>query len=77
MLWLNKHLPILEDHIIVTPDKGCIGTKRDFLIDDHPEWANAHKFPGKIIKFGGEHNDRFYHTSSWENLCMKFKDIEA
>jgi 5'(3')-deoxyribonucleotidase len=41
MLWVREHFPYLGDKIILTPDKGCVGSQRDFLIDDHPEWANA------------------------------------
>jgi hypothetical protein len=49
--WLERHLPELSKRLILSPDKGCFGTARDYLIDDHPEWANAHNFPGTIFKF--------------------------
>jgi len=49
--WLERHLPALASRLILSPDKGCVGSKRDFLVDDHPEWANADKFPGEIITF--------------------------
>ena len=78
MIWLQKHFPVLKDHIIVTPDKGCVGTVRDFLIDDHPEWANAHKFPGTNIKFGGDAVGPFGYASDWErvvNLFEKNKNV--
>lgn len=52
LMWLNFHLPEIKDHVIITPDKGCVGRPIDLLIDDMPEWANAHKFPGTIIKYG-------------------------
>lgn len=51
--WLNIHFPEFKDRIIITPDKGCIGTVKDYLIDDHPEWANANNFPGKVLEFKG------------------------
>lgn len=51
ILWINEHIPQFKDHIILSPDKGVVGKPVDILIDDHPEWANADKFPGKIIKF--------------------------
>ena len=79
ILWLNEHFPILEDHIIITPDKGCVGERRDFLVDDHPEWANAHNFPGTIIKFGGHRGQVDMHRVSgfapdWEILVDIFKN---
>lgn len=51
ILWLNQYFPEIGERIILSPDKGCIGTDRDILIDDHPEWANAHNFSGLVIKF--------------------------
>ena len=39
------------DRLILTADKGCVGTCEDFLVDDHPEWANAYNFAGTVIKF--------------------------
>lgn len=49
--WLDKHFPILAGKLIITPDKGCVGKFDDFLIDDHPEWANANNFGGEVIRF--------------------------
>lgn len=54
LLWMRQHLPEFADRVIITPDKGCVGTSRDYLIDDHPEWANANNFPGTIIHFKGD-----------------------
>lgn len=51
LMWIDQWHPDLHGRVIISPDKGCIGTKRDILIDDHPEWANASKFPGTIIHF--------------------------
>lgn len=51
ILWMQEHFPAQAERIILSPDKGCVGTVQDYLIDDHPEWANAHNFPGTIIKF--------------------------
>lgn len=50
--WLERYFPPLASRLILSPDKGCVGTPRDFLVDDHPEWANAHNFPGTILHFG-------------------------
>lgn len=51
LMWAREQFPLIKDHVIITPDKGCVGTVDDVLIDDHPEWANAHNFPGTVIKF--------------------------
>ena len=61
LLWAQRYAPILGDHIIVSPDKGAVGTARDFLIDDHPEWANAHNFPGTVIHF----------KNNWSEVCAQ------
>jgi 5'(3')-deoxyribonucleotidase len=68
LIWMSKHLHILHDRVIITPDKGCIGTKRDYLIDDHPEWANAHNFEGTILKFTK--------TFGWPQILEYFADLE-
>ncbi len=49
--WMYENFPVFKDRIIITPDKGAVGESRDFIIDDHPEWANVEKFRGTIIKF--------------------------
>jgi len=54
LLWIAKHFPELHERVIISPDKGCVGKPRDFLVDDHPEWANADQFPGTIVKFRGD-----------------------
>lgn len=61
LLWINENFPNLKDYVIITPDKGCVGTDRDYLIDDHPEWANAGAFPGQII-----------HFKSWQQVFRYF-----
>lgn len=51
LFWIQKYIPMLHDKVILTSDKGAVGTSRDFLIDDHPEWANASNFRGTVIRF--------------------------
>lgn len=52
--WLDKNLPeVLPDHRIFTADKGDSGQAGDILVDDHPDWNGADKFPGQIIHFKG------------------------
>ena len=52
--WLAEHFQSIDDRVIITPDKGAVGKPCDFLIDDHPEWANANAFPGTVVKFDGD-----------------------
>ncbi len=54
LLWIRDHFPSLDDRVIITPDKGCVGEARDVLLDDHPEWANADLFRGTTICFSGD-----------------------
>lgn len=51
IFWLEEHFPEIGDHIIISPDKGALGEPGHILIDDHPDWANAHNFKGQVIKF--------------------------
>lgn len=53
LFWIHDHFPKLSDRVIITPDKGCVGTPRDVLVDDHPEWANVDHFRGAIVHFQG------------------------
>lgn len=70
--WLERHLPILADRLILSPDKGCVGSSRDFLIDDHPEWANAHNFPGEIITFETSSN---HGGKTWSEILQYFSTL--
>lgn len=49
--WIFNWLPILTRHVIVTHDKGLLGEKGDFLVDDRPEVANCTKFKGTLMAF--------------------------
>lgn len=70
ILWLRKHFPELGERIILSPDKGAVGTSQDFLVDDFPQWANAHKFPGTVMHFGpdGAYRD-------WNVLVEKLAEL--
>lgn len=50
--WILEYLPNLQNKIILTQNKGILGSKRDFLIDDRIHKANCSSFPGTIIHFG-------------------------
>jgi 5'(3')-deoxyribonucleotidase len=50
--WVNAMFGgLFQGRVILTPDKACVGRPQDILIDDHPEWANAHNFPGHVLHF--------------------------
>lgn len=54
IFWVNDHFPEFSDRIMISPDKGALGCEGHILIDDHPEWANAHSFAkrgGQVIAF--------------------------
>lgn len=51
LLWLHLELPELEDRIIITQNKACIGKIGDFLVDDWADHADASLFPGSFIHF--------------------------
>lgn len=70
ILWLNEHLPGLGERIIITPNKACLGTVDDFLVDDRAHKADASFFPGTFIHFGAaEYPD-------WEAVMRRFRTIE-
>lgn len=50
--WLHEHMPFLEERIIITPNKACIGRASDVLIDDRAHKADAAFFPGLFIHYG-------------------------
>jgi hypothetical protein len=50
--WLHEHMPWLEERIIITPNKACIGKPGDVLVDDRAHKADASFFPGKFLHFG-------------------------
>lgn len=66
LIWIEKHFPMLHDRVIISSDKGAVGTARDFLIDDHPDWANASNFRGILIPFGETHKP----TYNWDNIIL-------
>lgn len=59
IFWLEDHFPEFEDRIIISPDKGALGREGHYLIDDHPEWANADQFGGEVIHFKRNWDDVF------------------
>lgn len=64
LLWIKRHFPSIGERVIISPDKGAVGTARDFLVDDMPEWANANNFPGTVVRF-----------ESWETAMDVFYQL--
>lgn len=62
---LREHFPWFEERVIVTPNKACLGTSRDTLIDDRPHKADAAFFPGEFIVFGSPL------TPSWKEVMAR------
>jgi hypothetical protein len=71
ILWLNEHLPGLGERIIITPNKACLGTANDFLVDDRAHKADASFFPGTFIHFGSPK------YPDWEAVMKEFRMLEA
>ena len=49
--WVFKYLPEFKQKLIITPNKGLLGNRLDFLIDDRPEKAHCCDFPGRVLHF--------------------------
>lgn len=68
--WTAENLPMVSpENIHFTKDKSTVGTERDILVDDHPEWSNADKFPGTVIRFTG--------PEVWEDVLQAMQDPTA
>lgn len=71
ILWLNQHLPGLGERIIITPNKACLGTVDDFLVDDRAHKADASFFPGTFIHYGATE------FPDWEAVMKRLRMIES
>lgn len=49
--WVCQHLPELKRRIIITHDKGLLGSVHDYLCDDRPHKANCEAFAGTLLRF--------------------------
>lgn len=67
--WILKHLPELERRIIITHDKGLLGTPNDILIDDRPQKANCHFFSGALWHFSPDRES----AGQWQDIVNYFK----
>jgi 5'-nucleotidase len=52
--WLHELAPYLDERIIITPNKGCLGKVGDIIIDDRAHKADVSFFPGLFIHFGNK-----------------------
>lgn len=50
--WINERMPFMDRRIIMTQDKGLLGSRDDYLLDDMPDQANCGSFPGRLLVFG-------------------------
>lgn len=66
--WLHELAPFLDERIIITPNKACLGKPGDILIDDRAHKADASYFPGLFIHFG---NERW---PSWEAVMVSVRE---
>ena len=67
LLWLNNHFPELIPNVTITNNKGILGSKNDFIIDDRIHKAKIHNFKGIVLHFGP---DGLYHT--WNDIIKFF-----
>lgn len=67
LLWLNKHFPELIPNVTITNDKGALGDRRSFIIDDRIHKANISSFKGTVLHFG---KDGMYKT--WDDVLKFF-----
>lgn len=63
--WVFDNLPLLTKKLIITPDKGLLGSFNDFLIDDRTFAANCKEFPGTLIEFNA--------NTSWVQIVEFFR----
>lgn len=71
LFWIKKHLPELFKSVIITPNKGTLGTPRDFLIDDRPHKAHIEEFAGTLLTFG--HRNQYQNWSQVMEFMRKRK----
>lgn len=68
--WILEYLPELKRRIILTHDKGLLGSERDFLIDDRPHKANCEQFRGTLIRFNCAP-----HYRQWPDVLSYFRHV--
>ncbi len=71
--WTQEYIPSLAEKVIITPDKGCLGSETDFLVDDRLHKANVVSFRGTVIHFGPNGK----HIQNWTDLIEYFKKVKS
>lgn len=74
--WILQHLPQLKRRIILTHDKGLLGSSWDYLVDDRPHKANCEKFSGRLVVFGdcpGNGGSLQPWARNWDELLKYFR----
>lgn len=57
--WVDEYLPALtSERLMLTKNKGLVGTVDDLLIDDHPDWSGAENFRGRVVHFQPQAHER-------------------
>ena len=75
--WILEHFPELQRKIIITPDKGLLGTKDDYAVDDRPWAAHLDRFKGVVFRFGDQILEEGFighaHVADWDKVIEAFK----
>lgn len=66
LIAINRDIPFLRKSVIITPNKGTLGNKMDFLADDRPHKAHCDEFQGTLLTYGF---DNEYKT--WDEILAK------
>ena len=66
LLCINEHMPFLSKSVIITPNKGTLGNKLSFLLDDRPHKAHCNEFEGTLLTYGFDNE-----YQSWNEVMAK------
>ncbi len=67
--WIFEYLPELKRRIVITHDKGFLGDRGDYLIDDRPHKANCDQFAGSLLVFKD--------GMKWPEILDYFRKVKA
>ena len=73
-VWIEQHLGLDWCHrLILCPDKGSVGTEKDYLVDDFdwkkPKDEELTPWKGTQYQFGQEGN------KDWDEIMLKFREL--
>ena len=72
LLWVEQYFPDMVKSTIITPNKGTLGGRMDFLIDDRPHKAHCREFIGRLMTYGKHEHAEF---RNWEQVCNFFSRV--